>query len=373
MAELGDALAGSRVVSVVGPGGVGKTRLALAVAMSAASAFAGGVRLVDLVGVEADHVSSPWPRPVGSARPSRRDIVDVLVSELRPLQLLLLLDNCERRIAEVAVLTEQLLTTCPGLTVILTSRVRLAVALERVYRLDGLSTGRDGDAVALFVERSTAAGSSSPTTTDLDRIDGICRTVDGLALSVELAAVQLPSLGLVGMESAMGAQDRLLVGGSGFIPRQRSMQETLDWSVSMLERPADAVMSRLAVLLGPFNRADATAIVAFQPVDASTVPSVLRSLAEHNLVATTATAAGDLAFRLLEPVRQYALNRMTVADEPAFLRHLLWCLQTLESTPVDPAGRDLDHVATNVRSALGRELGRGEPHPAATRLARELG
>ena len=297
----------------------------------------------------------------------------MLVSELRPLQLLMLLDNCERRIDEVSVLTEQLLTSCPGLTVILTSRVRLALAMERVYRLDGLSTGRDGDAVALFVERSSAAGSSPPTTTDLDRIDGICRTVDGLALAVELAAVQLPSLGLVGMESAMRAQDRLLVGGSGLIPRQRSMHETLDWSISMLERPADAVLSRLAVLLGPFNRADATAIVAFQPVDASTVPSVLRSLAEHNLVATTATATGDLAFRLLEPVRQYALNRMTVADEPAFLRHLLWCLHTLESTPVDAAGHDLDQMATNVRSALGRELGREEPHPAATRLAREFG
>jgi predicted ATPase/DNA-binding CsgD family transcriptional regulator len=375
IAEVADALAGSRLVSVVGPGGVGKTRLALAVALSAASTFADGVRLVDLVGVvDTEGVDVAVARACGAIPTSRREPVEALVSELRRRQVLLLLDNCERHLDGVAELTERLLTTCAGLSVIVTSRVRLALAAERVYRLEGLSAGGNGDAVALFVERAMAAGSTPPTTSDLDRIDGICRSVDGLALAVELAAVQLPSLGLAGMEQAMLDQERLLVGGSRLTPRHRSMHETLDWSVAMLESPAHAVLCRLAVLAGPFGSDAAVAVAGFVPVEAQLMPFVLRTLVEHNLVATTATATGELAYRLLEPVRQYALARMTPADEPALERHLLWCLATLASLRGgDGAVNELEQqLGDNVRSALAREAGSETPHPANA-LAREFG
>ena len=372
--ELGQALAGSRLVSVVGPGGAGKTRLALAMALAGASDFADGVRLVDLVGVvDAEGVDAAVARACGAVATSRREPVEALVSELRNRDVLLLLDNCERHTDRVADLTERLLTACPGLTVIVTSRKRLALAVEHVYRLDGLSAGTDGDAVTLFVERSMAAGSPPPTSSDLGRIDDICRAVDGLALAVELAAVQLPSLGLAGMELAMLDQGHLLVGGSRLTTRHRSMHETLDWSVAMLEPPATAVLSRLAVLAGPFGRDAATAVAGFAPVDPQLMPSVLRTLVEHNLVATTATATGELAFRLLEPVRQYALARMTHVDEPALERHLLWCLETLRSVVGGADPDDLEQMADNVRSALAREAGRETPHPAANVLAREFG
>ncbi|MDQ1674688.1 MAG: hypothetical protein QOC98_3250 [Frankiaceae bacterium] len=373
IAEVAGALADSRLVSVVGPGGVGKTRLALATAMSAASSFADGVRLVDLVGVvDTEGVDVAVARACGAVPTSRREPVDALVSELRGRRVLLLLDNCERHLDGVADLTERLLTACPGLSVIVTSRVRLALAAERVYRLEGLSAGSDGDAVALFVERAIAAGSTPPTTSDLDRIDGICRTVDGLALAVELAAVQLPSLGLAGMERAMLDQERLLVGGSRLTSRHRSMHETLDWSVAMLQPQAHAVLCRLAVLAGPFGGDAAVAVAGFAPVDAQLVPFVLRTLVEQNLVATTATATGELAFRLLEPVRQYALARMTPADSPALERHLRWCLATLGSLRGADSS-DLEQLGDNVRSVLAREVGSNSPHPAASALAREFG
>ncbi|MDX6365062.1 MAG: hypothetical protein QOK30_138 [Nocardioidaceae bacterium] len=373
IAEVAGALADSRLVSVVGPGGVGKTRLALAAVLSVASTFADGVRLVDLVGVaDTEGVDVAVARACGAVPTSRREPVEALVSELRRCQVLLLLDNCERQLDGVADLTERLLTACPGLSVIVTSRVRLALAAERVYRLEGLSDGSNGDAVALFVERAIAAGSTRPTTSDLDRIDGICRSVDGLALAVELAAVQLPSLGLAGMEQAMLDQERLLVGGSRLTPRQQSMHETLDWSVAMLEPPAHAVLCRLAVLAGPFGGEAAAAVAGFAPVDARLMPFVLRTLVEHNLVATTATATGELAYRLLEPVRQYALARMTHTDEPALERHLLWCLTTLASLRGAAAANELEQLGDNVRSALAREAGSETPHPAANALAREF-
>jgi predicted ATPase/DNA-binding CsgD family transcriptional regulator len=372
--ELTRALRDSRLVSVVGPGGAGKTRLALAAALSLATAFTDGVRLVDLVPVvDADDLEVAVARACGFDPTSRRGPVEALISGLRPLHVLLLLDNCERQVHAVALLTDRLLNACPGLTMIITSRVRLAMALERVYRLEGLSPGTDGDAVALFVERATAAGSPTPSTTDLERIDGVCRSVAGLALAVELAAVQLPSLGLDGMKRGMIDQGSLLVGGSRLDSRQGSMHETLDWSVAMLEPPAAAVLFRLAVLTAPFDLDTATRVTAFPPVTTLAMPLFLRTLVEHNLVATTTTSTGELVFRLLEPVRQYGLARMSQADMPAFTHHLLWCLAMVESAVAGDEIQGMDRVVDDVRFALAREVGQDLPHPAAHALARAFG
>ena len=237
--ELATALKSSRLVSAVGPGGVGKTRLAVSLAERVASSYRDGIRFVDLVPVtDAAGLEAAVVQACGAVRSSRLSPVAALISALRPQQVLLVLDNCEHLVTAVAALAEQLVTGCPALTVLVTSRVRLAVSFERVCRVNGLTLGPQGDAAALFVDRAVAAGSPVPTEPQRERITAICESLDGLALAVELAAVRLPSLGLDGVERGLLEQADLLTGGTRSNPRQRSMRETLDWSVALLDEAA---------------------------------------------------------------------------------------------------------------------------------------
>jgi predicted ATPase/DNA-binding CsgD family transcriptional regulator len=340
--ELADALGSARLVSVVGPGGAGKTRLALAAAERVERAH--GVRYVDLIPVtDAAGVVDATARACGAVPSSRLGPVDALIATLHPLQVLLVLDNCEHQVNAVAVLVEQLADACPRLTVLVTTRVRLAVPFERVVRIGGLSAGDDVD---LFVERAVAAG-GVPAAGERDRIAAVCRTLDGLPLALELAAVRLPSLGIDGVERGLLDQAELLRSGPRATPRQRSMHEALDWSAGLLTAPARSVLARLSVLAASFDAAAAVEVAGFGAFVADDVPPALVELVEHSLLTATAQPDGRLTYRFLEPVRQYGQSRMTAVERPAFQRHLEWCLVmiTVAATP-------LPQLADDVRAAL---------------------
>jgi predicted ATPase/DNA-binding CsgD family transcriptional regulator len=374
MAELATALRESRLVSAVGPGGAGKTRLAISTAHDVTSNYRDGIRFVDLVPVtDPAGLQAAVAQACGATPSSRRSPVDAIISTLRPEEVLLVLDNCEHLVNAVAVLTERLVSGCPTLTILVTSRARLAVPFERVYRLTGLTSGREGDAVALFVDRAIAAGSPIPSPSELERITAVCDALGGLALAVELAAVRLPSLGLDGVEHGLLKQADLLTGGTRINPRQRSMRETLDWSVTMLDESARATLPRLSVLVGSFDIDVATAVAAFAPMSAVDIRSAVIQLADHNLLTTSAMVHGQLRYRLLEPIRQYGLARMTAQDLPAFGQHLRWCLRAIDAFLRAGEIDVLPELAGDARAALRWALGQEVPDSAAHALARSLG
>ena len=290
-------------------------------------------------------------RPDQPARPGRR-----LIAVLRQRPALLVLDNAEHLVNAVAVLVERLLGACAELHVLVTSRVRLAVGFERVFRVDGLSGTKGGDAVALFVERMLAAGAEPPEDADLDTIGVVCTALGGLPLAIELAAVRLPGLGLDGVVRGLLDQPALLSAGPRLSPRHRSMNGALDWSVDLLDPPVAACLRRLSVFVAPFDAEAAEGVAAFAPLQASDIPAALTELTEHNLLAA-ATLDGRRTYRMLEPVRQYGLARMVAGDEAALTNHLSWCrrcvARLLEDETPDAAAAGDDVRAALARAATG--------------------
>lgn len=373
LAELTAALATSRLISAIGPGGVGKTRLALAAAHAAAPRYANGIRWVDLVPVtDPAALEDAVAHACGAIPSSRHGPVEALIATLRGQRVLLVLDNCEHLVNAVAVLVERLVSSCGGLTVLVTSRIRLALSLERVFRVAGLSSDVHGDAVALFVERACAAGNPDYTAAERVRISAVCAALGGLALAVELAAVRVPSLGLDGVERGLIDHEQLLAGGSRLNVRHRSMHETLDWSVALLEPSSATALRRLGVLVAPFEVGVAEQVAGFTPLSAQDVRSALTQLTDHNLL-TTSTTDGTRRHGMLEPVRQYGVGQMTAEDRPAFARHVLWCRSSVDELL---AGHQVDAVHTiadDARAALAWAADQKRQDEAAHALARGFG
>ena len=372
--ELCAAVESSRLVTAVGPGGVGKTRLVAA----GVGRLDRLTRFVDLAPVTDPHDLEDAVAAACQVSPSSRSgPVDALVAALAHEDSLLVLDNCEHLVNAVAMIVERLVEACPRLVVLATSRVRLALRFERVLPVGGLSGGIDGDAVALFVARATAAGSPAPHAAARKRISDICAALGGIPLAVELAAVRLPTLGLEGVEAGLLAQGGLLVGGTRQPARHRSMADTLDWSAALLQPGSLAVLCRLSVLVSTFSRGVAVDIAAFGTVTPQTVDFCLHDLVDHQLVVASTFADGSTGFRFLEPVRQYAAARMTLDDLPARRRHLQWCAVELQRLASEADGDEvavaLAGVAEDVRAALGWAMAESSPPSETHSVARTFG
>ena len=316
-AGLAAALGADRLVTAVGPGGVGKTRLALSVAGDVAGRYADGAWYVDLVAVTDPSMIAPAvAAALGLGERQGRSTEDVVLGWLAARETLLVLDNCEHLHDGVAVLLERLLAGCPGLSVLATSRARLLVPFERVFAVPGLSIEADdgpGDAVDLFRVRAAAAGSSL-TLEDAGRVAAICRGLDGMALAIELTAARVPSLGLDGIEAGLGDRMRLLAGGRRIDDRHRSLRSALDWSYTLLDEPGQAVLRRVSVFAAPFTvGAAATVLAGWPPVDGGAIPAILAGLADRSLLVALAAPSGT-RYRVLETIRQYgAAGRPTQA------------------------------------------------------------
>ncbi|MEV4014916.1 LuxR C-terminal-related transcriptional regulator [Nonomuraea angiospora] len=369
-AELTEMIKARRQVTAVGPGGVGKTRLALAVAAEAAGEYADGVWFVDLVPVtDPGMIATAVAGALGLGEQPGRDMTASVVAALADRHALLVLDNCEHVVDGVALFLERLLATCPRVTVLATSRARLMVPFERVYQVPPLSL--DVDAVALFMERAAAVG--WPLDPPLrDQIASICERLDGMALAIELAAARYPTLGLDGITVALSHPLRMLTGGSRADERHRSVRAALDWSHALLE-PADrALLRRVSVFVAPFTAAAAAEVAGSEE---GLVADGLARLAEQSLLVVTASPGGT-EYRMLETIRQYGTERLAEAGElvDARSRHLRWCLAKAAGLAVvrtDWRAR-FDLVADDLRAALAWAADRPEQRTDAYDLARHL-
>ena len=392
-ADLAAALTRNRLVTAVGPGGVGKTRLALAVAADVADRYAAGSRYVDLVPVtDPAMVGAAVAASLGYGELPGQSLTDTVTARLRDAEALLVLDNCEHLVDGVVRFVERLLSDCPQVVVLATSRARLLVPYESVFPVAGLSRSGDdgGDAVALFLDRAGLAGWVPASDDDRRRVEAVCESLDGLALAIELGAARVSALGLGGLEAGLAHRLGVLTGGSRLDDRHRSLRSMLDWSYELLTSDDQAVLRRVAVLAAPFTADAATVVVTatdgrsdlgssgVADPGSGGVAETLARLADHSLlVVGVDPARGVTRYRMLETIRQYGQERLDEVGEgdDVRTRHLAWCLATARSLDLDDddAGPSFDAVADDLRAALGWATGveklQVEAHELALRLA----
>jgi predicted ATPase/DNA-binding CsgD family transcriptional regulator len=390
LAELRDAVGAHRQVTAVGPGGVGKTRLALAVAADLAGGFADGVWFVDLVPVtDPAMTGSAVAAALGVGEQQDRSIDDSVLAALADRRALLVLDNCEHLAGGVAPFVERLLARCPYVSVLTTSRARLLVPFEWVYPVPPLSLGGhdDGgsasdsgapDAVSLFLDRAAAVG-WAPEPGQLGQVAEVCRKLDGVALAIELAAARLPALGLDGLVAGLSDHLRLLVGGYRADERHRSVRAMLDWSQALLGSADSTLLRRVSVFVSPFTAQAAAQVAGFPPLEPGEVVDGLARLADQSLLIVAASASGT-RYQAQETIRQYGTERLAATGELAATRahHLQWCLASAtglvqEPSPATGAWRArFDAAADDFRAALGWAAAQPGHRPEARDLALSL-
>ncbi|MFF0286080.1 BTAD domain-containing putative transcriptional regulator [Streptomyces sp. NPDC005262] len=387
---LRDDLAQARLVTLLGPGGAGKTRLSQEAAESAGLAWPDGVWLAELAPVDDPEAV---PEAVLTALGARETVLrGAGAEELRaaergagdPLvrltehcsrrRMLLLLDNCEHVIEAAAALADHLLVHCPDLTVLATSREPLGVPGEFVRPVDPLP---DPMALRLLADRGAAAKPGFR----IDRDDEtaaaaaeICRRLDGLPLAIELAAARLRMLSPRQIADRLDDRFRLLTSGSRTVlPRQQTLRAVVDWSWDLLDTSERTVLRRLSVFAGGCTLAAAEAVGADRPQDAREVAGVLGSLVDKSLVVAAPADDGEMRYRLLETVGEYAAGRLDEAGERATVeqRHLVYFRELARTT--DPLLRGAGQRAAiallqreyeNLRTALRHAVAAGDEQEA---------
>jgi predicted ATPase/DNA-binding CsgD family transcriptional regulator len=328
LAELRKKLAGARLVCLAGPGGVGKTRLAVRGATDLARGFAGGAWMVELAQVQD-------PALVGNAAMAALDLRDQAATEPLPLlrsylqdkELLLVVDNCEHLLEAAAQLVTEVIRAAPGVRVIATSREPLSVSGEHVVPVpplelpaavaaEPLARLRQNEAVLLFTERAAAAsGSFELTASNQAAVVDLCRRLDGLPLAIELAAVRTRAL--TGEQILDRLTDRfsLLTGGSrAALPRHQTLRTTIDWSHDLLEPAERALLRRLGVFAGRFTLEDVESVCTSDDVPAARALDLLSSLVDRSLVMRE-DAKGRACYRLHETMREYTRLKLREAGE----------------------------------------------------------
>jgi predicted ATPase/class 3 adenylate cyclase len=331
--ELADVTAlaeTSRLVTLTGAGGSGKTRLSLQLAAELLDGSGDGVWLVELAPVaDEDEVAPVIAAALAIAGQPGRPILETLVDALVPQHVLIVLDNCEHLIGACAKVVDAILRRCPRVKVIATSREPLGIGGEVIYRVPSLSlpesdTDSDAgpavwessDAVALLVERARESGVAVPQDEQTGRLlASVCRRLDGMPLAIELAAARLRSMSLSDLRDRLDHRFRLLTGGSRTaMERHRTLQAVVDWSYSLLNTAEQLLLQRLSVFPETFDLAAAEAVCGFGVIEPIEVADVLGSLADKSLV--VAEPAGTaVRYRLLETIRQFAAERLIESGE----------------------------------------------------------
>jgi predicted ATPase/class 3 adenylate cyclase len=307
-----------RLVTLTGPGGSGKTRLAVEVGRSMGTERADGVWLVDLAPHDEKLIAEAAMAALG-LRGGAAGARDVLRSHLARRDILMIFDNCEHVLDGAATVITELLAACPGVGVVATSRGPLRVSGEAEFAVEGL--GRQ-EAIELFAARIPGQHRIN----DRDAIDRICVALEGIPLALELAAAKLRVLSPAQLADRLHDQLAVLAHGSRTAPeRQRTLRATLDWSYDLLDEAERVVFRRLGIFTGGFIAEAAEQVVADDRIARTRVIDVLEQLVERSLV-TTVPGGSSSRFRLLEPIRQYAADRLGDAGEHNALaqRHLHW-------------------------------------------------
>jgi predicted ATPase/class 3 adenylate cyclase len=375
MAEVKRLLSTAYLVTLTGSGGAGKTRLALQVAAEMVDDYPDGVWLAEFAPI-AD--PALVPKTVASAlnvpeQPGRA-MTETLVDALRPKALLLVLDNCEHLLAACRGLIAALLSTCPEVRILATSREGLGVPGEALWRVPSLSLPEDifhlpppeglvlYDAVRLFVDRAVAAAQGFTVTSEnAPAVALVCQRLDGIPLAIELAAARVKVLAVEQIAARLDDRFRLLTGGSPtLLPRQQTLRATLDWSYGLLSDQERTLLRRLSVFAGGWTLDAAEAVCAGGGIEASDILDLLTQLVDKSLVVAE-TQRGEARYRLLETVRQYGWDRLVELSETADVRtrHRDWYLHLAERA--DPKlrgpeqgvwGRRLEAEHDNLRAAL---------------------
>lgn len=312
-----------RFVSVVGPGGVGKTTVALAVAEQMIETTGDGVWLVDLsTSGDSALTAKAIATAIGLTVPST-DMLAALADHLRDREMLILLDNCDHVVDAAAACVSHILKHAGGVKILATSREPLLVKGERVRRLPGLGLpppdkrptaeeAAEFPAVQLFVERATdKLETFGLGDEDAPAVVNICRRLDGLPLAIELAAARIDVFGVGGLQRQLGDRFRLLTGRRGDAERHRTLAATIDWSYNLLPENEAALLRAVSIFAGTFEIGDALAV---WPVESMEAADGLALLASKSLLAIVVDASG-IAYRLLETTRAYCLERLHMDDE----------------------------------------------------------
>jgi predicted ATPase/DNA-binding CsgD family transcriptional regulator len=388
LAEVKTALTGARLLTLVGPGGVGKTRLALRAAADLARTVRDGVWFIDLAGLEDPHlVPKAVITSLGLADRSGEWPTSLLVTHLASREALLVLDNCEHLLDAIAVLADVVLKEAPGARLLATSRQPLGISGESVLQVPPLMVPRESsesaqsEAVALFVARVSEAGvqlDDSDATREL--IHALCRHLDGMPLALELAAVRLRTIGLEELIGRLSDRFALLTGGSrAALPRQQTLMATIDWSHDLLSDQEKAVLRRLAVFPSDFGLDAAEAVAAGTTIERSSVLELLSSLVEKSFVGRMPNVA-VARYRFHETMREYGLLKLREANEEAAVVNAFIRFYSTVSGVAEAAAQSvhvvewlkrIDREADNVRAAL-RYCLNGRDHALGMSMAGSL-
>ncbi len=323
LTQLRELLAQNRLVTLTGAGGVGKTRLAIQVAAQLAGEFGGGVWYVDLAPITYPGlVAVTVARALGLPDQPGRSTMDSLLRFVRDRQLLVVLDNCEHLLDASAELVVAVLSAAAGLTLLATSREAIGVAGEVSWRVPSLSLVEE--AIELFADRARHARPDFSLTDDnAAAVSEICARLDGVPLAIELAAARVRSLSLAEILDSLHDRFRLLTGGARTaVRRQQTLRASVDWSHALLTQPERVLFRRLAVFLGGFNLDAARAIAGGGDVERFQVLDQLSLLVDKSLVVVcdSEVSGGRTRYRLLETVRQYAVEKLGESGEADTVR-----------------------------------------------------
>lgn len=376
-AEL-DALDGAleehRLVVLTGVGGTGKTRLAVEAAHRRADRLPDGAWLVELAPVTRPDLVMAAVGETWGLRPGEgATITDVVTRYLWSRQMLLVVDNCEHLIEPAADAISRILDACPGITILATSRESLGIGGEIDLHVPSLSlpggSGTGSEAVRLFLDRAaTIRPGYRPSGGDAAAIARICTRIDGIPLGIELAAARLRSMSPVEVADRLDGSFGILSGAAkSAVPRQRTLQATIDWSHDLLTPPEATLFRRLAVFVDGFDLTAAEAVCGGDGIDPGGVAGLVDSLVDKSLV--LAGHGPTTRFRLLEPIRQYARERLAdsgEADGVAAAHALHYAALVAEAAPHTrgpgqmPWERRLDADYDNIRAAFAAMLRTGD-------------
>ncbi|MFV2039446.1 MAG: BTAD domain-containing putative transcriptional regulator, partial [Acidimicrobiales bacterium] len=331
--EVGYLLDSSRLVTLTGSGGVGKTRLGVAVARDCLERYPDGVWLIDLAPLD----SRELVMSAGAAAVNREPLLprrsdDVLVEAMGPLRMLFVLDNCEHLVYAAAATAALIVRRTPLVDVLVTSREILQLQGETVWRVpslpvpDDASTDTvDAESVMLFVARAQAANASFLLdSSNVDAVASICRHLDGIPLAIELAAARARTLSTQELDRRLGETMDVLAGGSReVLPRHRTLRATVEWSYYQLSPPARAFFDSLGVFAAGFTNEAASAVTG---LDGSETADIIEELVSKSVL--TPMGGAEVRFRLLETLRHFALERLAATDRLNAARHahLDWML-----------------------------------------------
>jgi predicted ATPase/class 3 adenylate cyclase len=380
-AGLAKALESSRLVTVIGVGGVGKTRLAVQVAADIITRYPDGAWFCELAAADEPQAMLQVVATVLGVQPRPGVTLDQsIVESLRARRLLVVLDNCEHLIREVAALANAVLRECPTVSILATSREALGVGGEQVWPLASLDLPTSGDldavsgneSVRLFVERATAARPGfglGPG--NVDAVVEICRRLDGIPLAIELAAARVAVFSPSDLRGLLDERFRLLAGTRrSAVERHQTLRATVDWSYALLEEIERVVFDRLGIFAGSFDHRAAQAVCAGDGVEIWDVLDALSGLVAKSMVTAEEIDDGTMRYQLLETLRQYARERL---DETGDIdrwraRHVAHYAEVAEETLEGITGPDefvwrprLAADLDNIRAALNWSLDREDP------------